>query len=274
MDKKDIVKTSATTKPEIEVMRLTEAVSHFQQETAILQNETAKRAEWYIAFHKAQSEFSALLKDGKNPHFKSNYATLASVVETISDGLHNNGLFVMQPFSMKDNQLKMATIVAHKNGYEVRFYVDFPFSGNIQNFGSLVTYLRRYQLMAVFGLAPEDDDGNAASRMVAPVVNMQMKANTQSKPPTSNVKTEREQFVNRAPAAKSAEEPHYITAQQRAELDSLFGAESDAEFVKAFAEKLRILQLEKPASLKTIPFSTAQAVLTLIKEVENDGDFV
>jgi hypothetical protein len=37
-----------------------------------------------------------------------------------------------------------------------------------QGYGSALTYARRYSLMAACGIAPEDDDGNAATRKVVP----------------------------------------------------------------------------------------------------------
>jgi hypothetical protein len=37
-----------------------------------------------------------------------------------------------------------------------------------QGYGSALTYARRYSLMAACGIAPEDDDGNAASNKNAP----------------------------------------------------------------------------------------------------------
>jgi hypothetical protein len=38
-----------------------------------------------------------------------------------------------------------------------------------QGYGSALTYARRYSLMAACGIAPEDDDGNAASRQAPKV---------------------------------------------------------------------------------------------------------
>jgi len=37
-----------------------------------------------------------------------------------------------------------------------------------QGYGSALTYARRYSLMAACGIAPEDDDGNAATRKAVP----------------------------------------------------------------------------------------------------------
>jgi len=40
-----------------------------------------------------------------------------------------------------------------------------------QGYASALTYARRYSLMSACGIAPEDDDGNAGSRKVAPASN-------------------------------------------------------------------------------------------------------
>jgi hypothetical protein len=118
------------------------------------------------AFVKAQSEFGAALKTSTNPHFKSRYADLAACVEAVIDALNNNGIALIQQSFESDNGITIETVFLHESGEELR-------SGKLhvpaikqdpQGYGSALTYARRYSLMAACGIAPEDDDGNAASK--------------------------------------------------------------------------------------------------------------
>ena len=124
---------------------------------------TAKIAE---AFVKAQSEFGAALKSNINPHFKNRYADLASCVEAVIDALNSNGIGLLQQTFENDSGVTVETVFLHRSGEELR-------SGKLhvpavkqdpQGYGSALTYARRYSLMTACGIAPEDDDGNAASK--------------------------------------------------------------------------------------------------------------
>lgn len=113
----------------------------------------------------AQGNIDNVKKDRVNPHFKSNYATLGSVWDTIRDELSKNGLSVIQlPCPSKDGHVGLRTILLHKSGQFIEETCHMPLknASNPQDVGSALTYARRYALMALVGIAPEDDDGNAA----------------------------------------------------------------------------------------------------------------
>ena len=57
------------------------------------------------ALVKAQKEFGPALKSSTNPHFKSHFATLASVMDAIREPFAENGLAVVQPTVWIDNKL-------------------------------------------------------------------------------------------------------------------------------------------------------------------------
>ena len=118
------------------------------------------------ALVKAQREFGPALKTSSNPHFKSRYADLAACVEAVMDGLNNNGIMLMQHCHESDSGVIVETVFIHESG-EVfsagRLHVPAT-KHDAQGYGSALTYARRYSLMAACGIAPEDDDGNAASR--------------------------------------------------------------------------------------------------------------
>lgn len=120
------------------------------------------------ALVKAQKDFAPALKSSTNPHFKSRYADLAACVEAVIDSLNANGIFLMQKNYPIDNGVTVETVFIHESGETI--------SGGIltvpatkqdaQGYGSALTYARRYSLMAACGIAPEDDDGNSASKPV------------------------------------------------------------------------------------------------------------
>ena len=122
------------------------------------------------ALAKAQGEIEAASKDKVNPAFRSKYADLASVMDACMGALNKHGICVMQPTGEDDTGRFVKTILAHTSGQTVECKVPLIVQKNdMQGYGSAVTYARRYGLMSMAGIAPEDDDGNAAAK-AAPVV--------------------------------------------------------------------------------------------------------
>lgn len=117
------------------------------------------------ALVKAQKEFAPALKLNTNPHFKSRYVGLDGCIEAVIDALHNNGIFLMQKTHDCETGVKIETILIHESGEQLSGGVlHVPATKqDAQGYGSALTYARRYSLMATCGIAPEDDDGNAAS---------------------------------------------------------------------------------------------------------------
>lgn len=120
------------------------------------------------ALCKAQKAFAPALKTATNPHFKSKYVGLDGCVEAVIDALNSNGIYLMQKSHDCDNGVKIETILLHESGEEYSGGIlHVPASKNdAQGYGSALTYARRYSLMATCGIAPEDDDGNAASKPI------------------------------------------------------------------------------------------------------------
>lgn len=118
------------------------------------------------AFVKAQSQFGAALKTSTNPHFKSRYADLAACIEAVIDALNSNGIALIQQTHETESGISIETVFLHESGEELRSgKLWLPASKqDAQGYGSALTYARRYSLMAACGIAPEDDDGNAASK--------------------------------------------------------------------------------------------------------------
>jgi hypothetical protein len=118
------------------------------------------------ALVKAQKAFGPALKTSTNPHFRSRYADLSACVEAVMDGLSANGIFFTQRVSPSDTGVLVETVFIHESGETFSCgQIHVPATKHdAQGFGSALTYARRYSLMAACGIAPEDDDGNAAVR--------------------------------------------------------------------------------------------------------------
>lgn len=114
------------------------------------------------ALAKAQTEMGKAIKNAKNPHLKSNYADLGSVMEACFDALHANGFAIMQPCGADERGQYVETVLAHASGDTFTSRVHLVLGKNdMQGVGSAITYARRYGLLGMAGLAPEDDDGEA-----------------------------------------------------------------------------------------------------------------
>jgi hypothetical protein len=118
------------------------------------------------ALVKAQKEFGPALKTATNPHFRSKYANLSNCVEAVIDALNNNGIFLLQKNYDHQNGIMVETVFVHESGEMLECgCLFFPAQKNDpQGFMSALTYGRRASLMAACGIAPEDDDGEAAVR--------------------------------------------------------------------------------------------------------------
>jgi hypothetical protein len=118
------------------------------------------------ALVKAQKAFGPALKSSTNPHFQSRYADLAACVEAVMDGLNDNGIALIQKCYDCANGVMVETMFVHESGEMLECGIlHVPASKqDPQGYGSALTYARRYSLMAACGIAPEDDDGNAASK--------------------------------------------------------------------------------------------------------------
>ena len=116
------------------------------------------------ALVKAQKAFGPALKTSTNPHFKSRYADLSACVEAVIEGLNANGIALVQQLSECNDGVIVETIFLHESGETFNCgKLHIPaVKHDAQGYGSALTYARRYSLMSACGIAPEDDDGNAA----------------------------------------------------------------------------------------------------------------
>lgn len=131
----------------------------------------------------ALAEIGGAAKGKINPHFKSKYADISSVIDAIKPVLARHGLGFTQHSQPSETGVIVETVVHHRSGDRLGLGALFvPANKNdAQGFGSALTYARRYSLMTAFGVPAEDDDGNAAASASA-------RPTTGEAPPSKRVK--------------------------------------------------------------------------------------
>lgn len=152
----------------------------------------------------AQGSMENAAKSSANPFFKSKYADLAEVWNTIREPLSKNGLSVVQaPVGIDGRSVKIMTMLLHKSGQYVRTVTTIPCAkSDAQGIGSALTYGRRYALSALVGIAQEDDDGNAAVQHSAATPRRQ---------------------ARRTPPAKKVASPEQVEAMKKALEEKMSG---------------------------------------------------
>ncbi len=113
-----------------------------------------------------QENVGPLIKDTDNEYFRSKYADLASVLEVVKPPLRAAGMLLVQGASTNGGEsVNVETTVFHVASLQwVRSILTLrPEKPTPQGCGSAITYARRYGLLAMCGIAAEDDDGNSAS---------------------------------------------------------------------------------------------------------------
>ena len=118
------------------------------------------------ALVKTQMAMDAASKDSTNPHFRSKYADLSSIISAVSPAASVNGLAFVQISHERENAAAIETLIIHTSGETLSCgIVSCPVSkADAQGYGSAQTYAKRYSLSAAFGVRTEDDDGNAAAK--------------------------------------------------------------------------------------------------------------
>ena len=116
------------------------------------------------ALCEAQKTELFALTSKKNPFFKSKYADLSSVWDAIRLPLTRNGLAITQTFANDNTDgVTIETTLMHISGEYISGSLHIkPEKNTPQGAGSAITYGRRYALMAIIGISPEDDDGERA----------------------------------------------------------------------------------------------------------------
>lgn len=123
------------------------------------------------AMNKLQSKSILAVTDSTNPFFKTKYANLASVWDTIREPLTSNGFAVVQTSEPCDFGVTVITTLMHTSGEWIRGKLTIRAEKPTpQGYGSAFSYGKRYALMAIVGAATvdEDDDGESAMNREKP----------------------------------------------------------------------------------------------------------
>ena len=192
------------------------------------------------AFIKAQGEMGKAIKNAANPHLKSKYADLGSVMDAAMPALHDNGFGLMQPAGADERGPYVDTVLLHDSGEKFTSRVHLIMGkADMQALGSAHTYARRYGLLGMAGLAPEDDDGEATK---APP---RQAAARQPETPAINVRATADRIIKTLRQQGSIED---LTAAWVAEKDArkaVFTADADlheTEIKGAFTARKKELE--------------------------------
>lgn len=208
--------------------------------------------ELVTALARAQSNFDPVLKDSTNPHYRSKYADMASVIRATQAALCAEGLVIIQ-FLITDVEKKQAgvsTTIAHKSGQFIESSYMLPalMQGNrfdAQSCGSAFTYSRRYAYQAAIGVAGEDDDGSAAvgsgSKEAAQEVAKQKVAEAKQKPKAADTQLVEAKKV--IISRKNADNGHFIVVSGLLEPLSQFFADTGAQRFKSASDGLPYYKL-------------------------------
>lgn len=127
------------------------------------------------ALCKAQKKFKTALKKSKNPYFHSNYADYTEVLSCVKEALNEEGITILQPI----DEDVVETVLLHESGeFLCSVTKIYNISNKPQDYGSAITYARRYALSSMLAVdSDEDDDGNRANcnQVVQPTKPVQSK---------------------------------------------------------------------------------------------------
>ena len=170
----------------------------------------------------AQAEMQNAVFNRVNPHFRSKYADLAGIRDTVTPALAKHGLAVSQLVTVSEAGPVLRTCLIHTGGGMLESVYPLPQVADPQKFGSALTYSRRYSLAAICNIASEeDDDGEAAT---APT--RQPPQRTESRPETAAERA----MTQEEKAAKWAQDAvaKIRACQDMAALDAWEGKHADA----------------------------------------------
>lgn len=129
--------------------------------------EASEMKNLYKALAKFRQQLKQPAKDGTNPYLKSTYVTLDGVIKAVDTALEGTGLSYIQEAATSDGLPAVRTVLFHEDGGTMASgWLSLPLKNGAtpQDVGSLLTYAKRYQLAAFFGVSSDvDDDGNSAS---------------------------------------------------------------------------------------------------------------
>ena len=132
-------------------------------------NKSESIKELAAALSKFQAAVAGAKKCSDNPYYKSKYADLATIWQTVRAPLTENGLSVSQVSQPTEPGLiAIETILMHESGEWISGVIQMLLTkSDPQGAGSAITYARRYGLAAILGVHQEDDDAQSHNKDTA-----------------------------------------------------------------------------------------------------------
>lgn len=204
-----------------------------------------KKSDSIIEISKALAAFQLAVeqpeKSAVNPHFKSNYVTLDSVVDTINKLAPKHGLTYTQMAVTDETGAGVITMIMHSSGE----YIEFPpfilpvDRKSAQGVGSSITYARRYSLSAAFGIASDvDDDGNHATATQNSRNSSVNGSNSNAKPSGNGKVSDKQMKMINTKINELATLRNVDKEQVKGTLHSRFGVTSFAELTASAASEV------------------------------------
>jgi hypothetical protein len=212
----------------------------------------------------AQGAMSVAIKDSTNPHFKSRYADLASVIDAVRPHLSANGICFVQEPTTEAGMVVVETTLYHKSGQWISSKLSVACKDlSPQPVGSATTYARRYALMAICGIAPaEDDDGESAQGRPQPT----RPVLPPKAPPPAEPKSE---APTGKPFPRQTDKPELIDAV-RSEINALNLGQDPARLARVAAILRATCTRLESGKLGSVPAEEADraALVASIREVK------
>lgn len=157
-----------------------------------------------VALLAAQKTMGDATKGSTNPFFKSSYADLNSIRETVTPALNAQGVTVLQPTTVLEGKNYVETILLHESGEFISGFTEIKNTdGKPQSEGSGISYARRYGMQSMLNVGAVDDDGEAAQGRSSKKEVKNEQSAAQAKPKANTAATETASAAS-APAVQDA----------------------------------------------------------------------
>ena len=225
------------------------------------------------ALIKAQMELEVVGKNAKNPFFKSKYADLPAIFAEYQRVFLKHGLAVIQIVEGKS----LRTTLAHDSGEYVSGLAELLLvKQDPQGLGSAITYMRRYALSAICGIATDDDDGNAGTHGMPETVKKPAPISEPAKP-AENATAAATAQPAAAPAVPAQASPMQVSV---GELEKLFKEagrcglqlKGDKRIFGTFSQPAFAAAQDMKGKPVKITFQEAGGKLNLMEIIEIKGD--
>lgn len=147
--------------------------------TTLIQPTNEQMLSFFKALSAVQAEIEAPRKSGNNQHMRYKYTKLVDIHAVIRESFAGHGMWHFDVATLHATEgspmpnLVVTTYVGHFDGGWISTSLACPLDTEkgltiVQVMGKVNTYLRRYNLMNLLGLAPSDDTGEDDDGVSAP----------------------------------------------------------------------------------------------------------